>query len=109
MSDLKVKNAKTYTKEEKEDAVLLAREVGVKAASTQLGISHQNISRWKAQMELCGEVSDSAKGRPSYPAIIEKQADMIEKLRAECNRLMRRDQKWRELYDELVRRFVDAE
>ena len=100
---------KTYTKEEKEKIVALAKDIGVNAASKKTGISHQNISRWKSEVEERGEIPGRGRGRPSYPAVIEEQTIMIEKLKAENNYLVKRDRKWRELYDALVKKFINAD
>lgn len=100
---------KSYTKEEKERAVRIAKEDGVKAAERITGISHQNISRWKAEAEERGEVPSRGQGRPSYPAIIEEQRAVIEKLQVENNYLEKQNRRWKALYEALVRRFVNDE
>lgn len=38
---------KNYSKEEREEALKLAEEIGVTAASRQLGINANSISNWK--------------------------------------------------------------
>jgi len=55
---------RVYDKEFKEEAIKLSNEVGLKAASEQLGIPQTTLSSWRSQVKQYGAIAFVGSGHP---------------------------------------------
>ena len=69
---------KRYSKEFKEEALLLAKEIGVRQTSEKLGVAQKTLYKWQREKRLAGQLSNR---------VVESDAERIKRLEKENDEL----------------------
>ena len=69
---------KRYSNEFKEEALLLAKEIGVRQTSEKLGVAQKTLYKWQREKRLAGQLSNR---------VVESDAERIKRLEKENDEL----------------------
>ncbi len=69
---------KRYSNEFKEEALLLAKEIGVRQTSEKLGVAQKTLYKWQREKRLTGQLSNR---------VVESDAERIKRLEKENDEL----------------------
>ncbi|NLB81575.1 MAG: transposase [Clostridiaceae bacterium] len=67
-----------YSNEFKEEALLLAKEIGVRQTSEKLGVAQKTLYKWQREKRLAGQLSNR---------VVESDAERIKRLEKENDEL----------------------